>query len=289
MTAIVDRLAIIGVGLIGGSFALALREAGAVNYIIGAGRSSANLRDALSLSIIDEATQDPAEAAAGADVVFISTPIRTFAALARAIGPALKPGAIVTDAGSAKEIAGVELFAHLPPHARIVPGHPIAGSEKTGASSARADLFRGRRTILTPNGISDPEAVALVTRLWQAAGAQVETMDAHLHDLVLGAVSHLPHMVAYALVETVLRWDRETPMIRFSAGGLRDFTRVAASSAEMWADICLDNQDAILQALDRFAASLGELRGLIAAGRSEELRDWFERGREARRRMAGDA
>jgi prephenate dehydrogenase len=238
--------------------------------------------------VIDDATTDPEEAVAGADVVLLAVPVRSMAALARRIGHALKPGAIVTDAGSTKEIVMGELFALLPPHAKIVPAHPIAGSERTGAAAARPDLFRGRRTIITPNGIADADAIALVRRLWEAAGAKVEMMDAHTHDLVVGAVSHLPHLVAYALVETVLRWDEETPMLRFSAGGLRDFTRVAGSSPEMWTDICADNPGPIVEAIDRFIRALTELRGLVDGGRAEALREWFERSREARKRIVGE-
>ena len=288
MTAIIDRLAVIGVGLIGGSFALALKEAGAVNFVIGCGRSQENLRDALAAGAIDDATTDPEEAAKGADVVLLAVPVRAMAPLARRISHVLKPGAIVTDAGSTKEIVAAELFAHLPPHTRIVPAHPIAGSERTGAAAARADLFRGRRTIITKNGIADDDAIAVVKKLWEAAGAKVEFMDAHTHDLALGAVSHLPHLIAYALVETVMRWDDETPMLQFSAGGLRDFTRVAGSSPEMWADICMDNKDAILEAVRRYRESFNGLAALVESGDEAGLRDWFTRAREVRRRMPGD-
>lgn len=288
MTPIIDRLAIVGVGLIGGSFALALKEAGAVGSVIGTGRSEENLREALAIGALDDATTDLVEAVGGADVVLLAVPVRSMAAIAKKIAYTLKNGCIVTDAGSTKEVVAGELFAHLPPHVKVVPAHPIAGSERTGAAAARSDLFIGRRTIITKNGIADDDAIDIVKRLWEAAGAKVEFMDAHTHDLVLGAVSHLPHMVAYALVDAVTRWDGETPMLRFSAGGLRDFTRVAGSSPEMWADICVDNKDAVLEAMGRYSASLDALRGLIEKGDAEALRKFFADAREVRKRIVGE-
>lgn len=287
MTVLVPRLAIIGVGLIGGSFALALKAAGAVGRVWGAGRSEENLREALALGMVDE-VGTAEEAAAGADVILLAVPVRAMAGIARRIAPVLKAGAVVTDAGSTKEIVLGELFAHLPGHVHVVGGHPIAGSEKTGAAAARADLFRGRRTILTPDRTTDPQALELVKTLWETTGSRVELMDPHLHDLVLGAVSHLPHLVAYALIDTLLVWDREQPMLRFSAGGLRDFTRIAASSAEMWRDICLDNRDAILAALDRLAETLARIRTEVEKGDGAALLERFTRCREIRQKLSGE-
>jgi prephenate dehydrogenase len=286
VTVLVDRLAVIGVGLIGGSLALALKEAGAVNSVIGCGRSEENLHDALAMGILDDATTDPAEAAQGADAILLAVPVRAMARIAKDIAHVLKPGVIVTDAGSTKEIVLGELFAWLPAHAHVVAGHPIAGSEKTGAKAARSDLFRGRRTILIADKRTDDKALALVKKLWEAAGSRVEIMEARVHDVVLGAVSHLPHMVAYSLVDTLMGWDDELPMLRFSAGGLRDFTRIAASSPEMWRDICADNKDAIIEGIDRFTASLSKLREEIAKGDDKALLRRFERCREIRRRMS---
>ncbi|HUT52141.1 MAG TPA: prephenate dehydrogenase/arogenate dehydrogenase family protein [bacterium] len=288
MTPIIDRLAVIGVGLIGGSFALALKEAGAVNTVIGCGRSRENLQDALAMGILDDATTDHAEAALGADVVMLAVPLRAMAGIARDIAHVLKPGAIVTDAGSAKEVVLGELFAWLPAHAHVVAGHPIAGSEKTGASAARADLFQGRRTILISDRRTDSAALDLVIKLWEATGSRIEIMDARVHDLVLGAVSHLPHMIAYALIDTLLQWDAELPMLRFSAGGLRDFTRIAMSSPEMWRDVCLDNKDAIIEAIDRFTETLAELKAQIARGDHKALHERFSRCREVRKRLEGE-
>lgn len=287
MTVLVPRLLVVGVGLIGGSFALALKAAGAVGRVVGAGRTMENLQEALALGVIDSADTLP-DAAKGADLVLLALPVRAMAPAAKKMAPVLKPGAIVTDAGSTKEIVLGELFAHLPAHVQLVGGHPIAGSEQTGAGAARADLFQGHRTILTPDHTTDPAALELVKKLWEAAGAQVEFMDPHRHDLVLGAVSHLPHLAAYALIDTLMEWDRETPMLRFSAGGLKDFTRVAASSPEMWRDICLDNREALLLALDRLTQSLGAIREEVAEKKGSALLSRFERSREARKKIGGE-
>lgn len=286
MTALINRLAIIGVGLIGGSFGLALKEAGAVDFVIGCGRSEDNLREALAMGILDDATTDPVEAARDADVIMLAVPVRAMAALARQIAHVLKPGAIVTDAGSTKEVVLGELFAWLPPYVHVVAGHPIAGSEKTGAAAARSDLYHGHRTILIRDKRTDDEALQKVRELWEAAGASIEIMEARNHDIVLGAVSHLPHMVAYALVDTLLDWDDQTPMLRFSAGGLRDFTRIASSSPEMWRDVCADNKYAIVEAIERFIKVLTGLKAEIESGDQRALFDRFSRCREVRKKIA---
>jgi len=285
VSVLVDRLSIIGVGLIGGSFGLALKDAAAVGFVTGCGRNVQNLRDALGMGAIDDATTDPAEAVKGADLVMIAVPVRSTANIAKKIGPHLKNGAVVIDAGSTKEIVTGELVSHLPPYVHVVPSHPIAGSEKTGAIAAEPDLFKDRRTIITPGAGTDPAAVELVKRLWEAAGSRVEVMEPGIHDTVMGAVSHLPHLVAYALVETLMEWDDELPMLRFSAGGLRDFTRIASSSPEMWRDICLDNKGAILQAVDRFIDAVNKIRSEVEAGDGEALHRRFERAREVREQI----
>ncbi len=284
---LIERLSIIGVGLIGASFALALKEAGAVGFVTGHGRTKENLQDALAAGALDDATTELEEAVEDADVVMLAAPVRSFADIAKGVAHLLKPGAIVTDAGSTKEVVMDELLALLPSYVHIVPGHPIAGSEKTGAVSADAGLFRGRRTILTPGPGTDEGAVAAVSGLWKAAGASVEIMEPALHDVVMGAVSHLPHMAAYGLVETLMKWDEDAPMLRFSAGGFRDFTRIASSSPEMWRDICLDNRSNILEAIDRFTSALGELRAEVDKGDGKALVERFERARKVRDRMGG--
>lgn len=286
MSALIDRLAIIGVGLIGGSLGLALKEAGAVDFVVGCGRTKENLQDALAMGAIDDATTDPEEAVKDADVVMLAVPVRAMAALAKKISHVLKPGAIVTDAGSTKEIVLGELVALLPPYVEVVPGHPIAGSEKTGAQAAKVDLYRGRRTIITPGKGASEAAIDLVKKMWEAAGSKVEVMDPNVHDLVLGAVSHLPHMVAYALVDTLMEWDEKEPMLRFSAGGFRDFTRIAASSPEMWRDICIDNKGPILEAIERFRKVLDRLEEEIDKGDARALEKRFERCREVKKRIS---
>jgi len=285
VSVIIDKLAVIGVGLIGGSFALALKEAGAVGQVVGCGRTVANLQDAMGLGALDDATTDPVEAVEDADVVMLAVPIRSMAPLADKIGHHLKNGAVVTDVGSTKEIVLGELFAILPPHVQVVAGHPIAGSEKTGAQAAEADLYKGRRTILIEDKRTDREALELVKKLWETVGAKVELMSAHQHDVALGAVSHLPHMVAYALCDAVLEWDEELPMIRFSAGGLRDFTRIAESSPQMWRDICLDNAHVIVDAIDRYMKALSEIRREVDDKDGAALAERFSGCREIRKRI----
>jgi len=285
VTVLVERLCIIGVGLIGGSFGLALKEAGAVDFVIGCGRTEENLHEALSIGAIDYATTDPVEAAQEADVIMLSIPVRAMAPVAKSISHVLKNGAIVTDAGSTKEVLLGELFAWLPPHVHVVAGHPIAGSEKTGAVAAKPDLYRGRRTILIKDKRTDQSALELVKQLWEAVGSRVELMDAATHDLVLGAVSHLPHMIAYALVDTLFAWDRETPMLRFSAGGFRDFSRIAESSPEMWRDICMDNKNVIVSAIDRYLDTLKGLRKEVESGDERALLERFGRCREVRKKI----
>ena len=287
MSVKIGKLAIIGTGLIGGSFALALKNAETVDFVIGCGRNLENLREALAMEIIDDATTDPAEAVRDADVVFFSVPVGEISKLCLKIAHELKPGAIVTDAGSTKEVVLGELFGHLPTYVNIVGGHPIAGKEKTGAAAAEADLYKNRTTILTPDKTTDPDALEVVKQLWEATGSKVVIMEPKEHDRALGAVSHLPHMVAYALVDTLMEWEKETPLLRFSAGGLRDFTRIAASSPEMWRDICLDNRDAIIEAIDRFAKVLADLRRNIEEKDKKALTERFERTRDVRHKMGG--
>jgi prephenate dehydrogenase len=289
VTVIVEKLAVIGVGLIGGSFALALKEAGAVNFVAGFGRTKENLQDALAFGVIDDAYTEIEEAVEDADVIMLAVPVRAMAELVKDMAPFLKNGAIITDAGSTKEVILGELFAFLPSHAHIVAGHPIAGSEQTGAAAAEPDLYKDKRVIITPDKTSEDHAIEVVKKLWEACGAKVEMMDPSTHDIVLGAVSHLPHMVAYALVDTLMKWDDEVPMLRFSAGGLRDFTRIASSSPEMWRDICVDNEHVIVEALDRYIESLKKLRDEIKSGDDNKLLERFKAARKVRSRiMKGD-
>ncbi|MDX8401723.1 MAG: prephenate dehydrogenase/arogenate dehydrogenase family protein [Mariprofundaceae bacterium] len=280
---LVRRLAVIGVGLIGGSLALALRRAGAVAHVIGAGRDAAHLAHARSLGVIDEGTTDIAAAVDGADMVLLAVPMGAYAGVLGAMAGALAPDAIVTDAGSTKRYAIEAARAHLPDAARFVPGHPIAGSEHSGVAAARPDLFRSRLCLLTPTAETGEAALARVEAMWTAVGAHVQRMDADEHDRVLAAVSHLPHLAAYALVNAVLRLRRDDlDPLDFAAGGFRDFTRIASSSPEMWRDICLTNRDALAGQLDALLEELGALRAALADEDGEALLAHFAAAKAAR-------
>lgn len=277
----IDTLALVGAGLIGGSFALALKQTGAVRAVSGVGRSAARLTVARELGLIDRAV-DWAEAGQ-ADVILLALPVGETEAVLRQLAPHLKPGAIVTDAGSTK--TNVVAAAHAVLGARaadFVPGHPIAGSERSGPGAARADLYRGRRVVLTPQPDTRADAVAVVRALWEATGAQVEMLDATQHDRIFAAVSHLPHLAAFALVDDLAgRADSEL-FFRYAASGFRDFTRIAASSPEMWRDIALANRPALLAELDGYVAALQTLRQALNDEDAAALLAMFSRARGAR-------
>lgn len=278
---IVEQLALVGTGLIGGSFALALKAAGAVREVVGVGRNPARLTVARELGLIDRAV-DWAEAAQ-ADCILLALPVGETEAVLKQLVPHLKPGAVITDAGSTK--ANVVAAARAALGARFVdfvPGHPIAGSEQSGPGAARADLYRGRRVVLTPAADTHAEAVATVRALWKAAGAQVETLDAALHDRIFAAVSHLPHLAAYALVDDLAQRADADTFFRFAASGFRDFTRIAGSSPEMWRDIALANRDALLVELDAYLDALQTLRAAVDARDGRTLHEIFSRARAAR-------
>ncbi len=281
------RIAVIGVGLIGGSLALALRRAGAVDEVVGCGRDESHLVRAVDLGVIDRYSLDPARAAAGADLVFVATPVGTMETVFRAIAPALAEHAIVTDGGSVKGSvveAARAAFGTLP--ARFVPGHPIAGSERSGVEAAFAELFDHRRVILTPTDETDAEAVAAVERLWQCAGALVSRMSPAQHDRVLAATSHLPHVVAYAVVERLAEMDGREETLAYGGTGFRDFTRIAASNPAMWVDIVLANRDALGALLDDLMTALAQVRADIERGDAQSLQTRFARARAARERFA---
>ena len=278
---IVDKLAVIGTGLIGGSFALALKQAGAVREVLGVGRNPARLTVARELGLIDRAVDWPE--AGQADCILLALPVGETEAVLQQLAPHLKVGAIVADAGSTKlnvvAAARAVLGARF---ADFVPGHPIAGSEQSGPGAARADLYLGRKVVLTPQADTRADALATVRALWEAAGAQVEMLDAALHDRVFAAVSHLPHLAAFALVdELAKRADGET-FFRFAASGFRDFTRIAGSSPEMWRDIALGNREALLLELDAYVAALQALRSAVSAEDAAALLAIFSRARAAR-------
>ena len=278
---IVEKLAIVGAGLIGGSFALALKRAGAVREVLGLGRSPASLDAALERGLIDRAVGWPE--AGQADCILLALPVGDTAAVLKKLAPHLKAGAIVTDAGSTKANVVATARAALGDRfADFVPGHPIAGSEQSGPGAARADLYQGKKVVLTPQADTHAGALATVKALWEAAGAQVEMLEAELHDRVFAAVSHLPHLAAFALVdELAQRADGDT-FFRYAASGFRDFTRIAGSSPEMWRDIALANREALLTELDAYVAALQVLRSVVAAEDADALLAIFSRAREAR-------
>jgi prephenate dehydrogenase len=282
---IIGKLAVYGVGLIGGSFALALKAAGAVGMVIGQGRSRANLDLALEAGSIDMVARDDRDAVADADLVLLAMPVGQMAAVMRRIAPWLGERTVVTDAGSTKRdvvaLASEHLRASL---ARFVPAHPIAGAERSGAGAARADLFRDRHLILTPTAGNDAEAVALVRSAWEIAGMRVSSMDPQKHDEALAAVSHLPHVLSYALVHELARRADAEQLFALAAGGFRDFTRIAGSSPEMWRDICVSNRDLILAELACYRSELERLAALLQAADGPGLETLFSAAREARNR-----
>jgi len=280
---VIQRLAIIGVGLIGGSLALALREAGGVGEVVGCGRGEANLRKAQSLGIVDRYTDDVATAVRGADMVFLAVPLGAVRGTLEAMRGHLAQGAVVTDGGSVKGSVVEDLravFRQVPPF--FVPGHPIAGTERSGAEAAFASLYRNRRVILTPLGETDPQAISRVESMWRLCGAEVSRMSAAHHDEILAATSHLPHMLAFSLVDSLARLKENDEIFRYAAGGFRDFTRIASSNPEMWRDICLANQQALSAMLTRFAGELQELAATLERGDGEGLLAIFERAKHAR-------
>lgn len=276
MSPVIERLAIVGVGLIGGSFARALRVAGAVETIVGIDTDQANLDQALSLGVVDETASTAVEGVRNAQVVFISVPTCSISAVVREISRSLAAGCIVTDGGSVKAEIVRECQDLMPSGTFFVGGHPIAGTEHSGAAASFAALFRGKRCILTPTDISDAAAFDTVSRLWQAAGANVCAMEPRHHDRIFAEISHLPHVVAYALVHAVGTADVEGEnVLSYSAGGFRDFTRIASSDPVMWRDIALMNRQALLDSIDGFSASLTELRQRIDRSDSRGLAEFF--------------
>ncbi|WP_295444761.1 prephenate dehydrogenase/arogenate dehydrogenase family protein [uncultured Thiodictyon sp.] len=281
----IERLAIIGVGLIGGSLARALREAGAVNEVVGCGRALPNLERAVEIGVIDRYDQDPAGAVAGADMVFVAVPLGGMRGVFTAIKDWLRPDAIVTDGGSVKGSVvadALAAFGRAPP--RLVPGHPIAGTECSGVDASFATLYQHRRVILTPLPETDPAAVTRVEWMWRTCGAEVSQMSVAHHDEVLAATSHLPHMLAYGLVDALARMDETDEIFRYAAGGFRDFTRIASSSPVMWRDICIANREALSAMLGRFSVELTDLAQAIRLGDGNYLLEVFERAKAARDR-----
>jgi prephenate dehydrogenase len=284
------RVAIVGVGLIGGSLALALRRAGAVTSIVAADRDLQALERAAALGVIDRAAESISEAARGADLVVVALPVRAIGPALHDVGLTLEPHAVVTDVGSTKmevvRIAREELRERF---ARFVPAHPIAGRESSGVEAATAELFRGARAVITPEPETAAEAIDVVRGCWEAAGARVTSLAAAVHDRIFAAVSHLPHVLSFALVSEIASREDAAELFGFAAGGFRDFTRIAASSPEMWRDIALQNKAALLEELDRYEARLAVFRALIEKGDGPALERLMNEARTARHAWAAAA
>ena len=283
----IDRLCIVGTGLIGGSLARDLKRLGKVGEVVGSSRQAANLRRAVDLGVIDRFDVDAARAVAGADMVVVAVPLGAVPAVLERIGDAVDDDAVVTDVGSAKghvvEAARAALGPRLP---RFVPAHPIAGTEHSGVDASVERLFERRRVILTPIAETDGGALRLVSEMWKTVGSEVTEMDVAHHDEVLADTSHLPHMLAYTLMDVLGRRKERAEIFEFSAGGLRDFTRIASSDPQMWHDICLANRGAMVTAIKRFSAELDQLTDAIRSGDGEFVRAVFARAKSIRDRYS---
>jgi cyclohexadieny/prephenate dehydrogenase len=279
------KIALIGFGLIGGSIARAARQQGLVEEIVTTARSAKTRARVVELGIVDAVVETNAEAADGADLVILCIPVGACGAVAQEIAPFLKPGAIVSDVGSVKGAVVRDMAPHLPPGVHFVPAHPVAGTEHSGPDSGFAELFINRWCILTPPANADAGAVDKLAEFWRALGANVEVMSAEHHDLVLAVTSHLPHLIAYTIVGTADELEDVTrsEVLKFSAGGFRDFTRIAASDPTMWRDVFLANKDAVLEMLGAFQEDLSKLTRAIRRGDGEALFEHFTRTRAIRR------
>jgi cyclohexadieny/prephenate dehydrogenase len=285
MTVIYGRVALIGLGLIASSMAHAMRSAGLAGEIVGHAKSGKTREVALEIGICDEVFAAAAQAAEGADLIVLAVPVGAMSAIAAEIGPHLKPGATVTDVGSVKRAVIAAVSPHIPVGVAFVPGHPLAGTEHSGPRSGFGTLFRNRWCLLTPTEQSTAEAVARLRQFWEGMGANVDEMDPEHHDLVLAVVSHTPHLIAYTMVGVAdhLAQVSNSEVIKYSASGFRDFTRIAASDPTMWRDVFLTNRDATLDILGRFTEELFVLQRAIRMGDGELLHDYFTRTREIRR------
>nr|VFK56968.1 MAG: prephenate dehydrogenase [Candidatus Kentron sp. TUN] len=281
----IHTLCIIGVGAIGGSLARALRKAGACQHIVGCGRRRPNLERAVTLGVIDRFETDVAKAVACADMIVVTVPLGAMEAVFRAMVAQIEPNAIITDGGSTKRsvlAAAQAAFGQIP--ANLVPAHPIAGTEKSGVEASSSSLFQGHSVIITPVAETDPAALARARTMWEATGAEITEMDAATHDKILAATSHLPHVLAYAFVDVLRKIDKNesASILRYAAGGFRDFSRLAASDPQVWTDICLANADAIVAMLERFDIQLESIISAIRRGEGESIKTLFTRAVEYR-------
>lgn len=279
----INKLTIIGVGLIGGSLARALKKAEACKEIVGSNRNVSQLKKAVELGVIDRYDTDIAKAAAGADMIVLAAPVGSTEAILRQLKDHLGSTTVITDVGSTKQSvieAARAVFGKVP--GNFVPGHPIAGTEQSGVEASSAQMFRQRRVVLTPLPETDAQALNIVRMMWEQAGAEVVQMDARTHDEILAATSHLPHVLAYTLVDTLARMERHADIFRFAAGGFRDFTRIAASDPVMWRDICLANRVAIVKMIEIFNADLNRFAAVLLDEDSAALLALLERAKAAR-------
>jgi cyclohexadieny/prephenate dehydrogenase len=282
-----ERVALIGIGLIGSSLSHAMRRRGLARAIVGHAQSEKTRETALRLGLVASAYASPAEAVRGADLVILCAPVGACGPIAEQIGASLAPGAILTDVGSVKGAIVRDVGPFIPKGVHFIPGHPIAGTEHSGPEAGFAELFDGRWCVLTPEESTDPKAVEKLKAFWEALGSKVEIMSPEHHDLVLAITSHLPHLIAYNIVNTAAHLERVTDseVIKFSAGGFRDFTRIAASDPIMWRDVFLNNKDAVLEMLGRFTEDLTELQRAIRFGDGETLHRLFTQSRSVRRNI----
>lgn len=287
-----SQVTIIGVGLIGGSLGMILRRKGIASTVIGVGRRIENLKTAVELGAIDRYVVDPKEGVKDADVVVLATPVDTYDRHLKEWASCLKSGAIVTDVGSVKGELVVQSERAMPQGVHFVGAHPIAGKEKTGVAAGSEQLFQGARCILTPTKNTNQEALVQVRAMWQETGSVMLTMDPHLHDKILGAVSHLPHVAAFALINALIDIRREVPALDLaghSGGGLRDTTRIAASSPEMWRDIFLWNRENVVSFIEAYEQSLGQLKQLIKSGDAAGIEKELERAKQEREKFPARA
>ena len=284
-----DKVVVIGVGLIGGSFALALKRAGAARDIVGMGRSQQALERALALGIVDSITTSPAEALAGASLVLIAAPVAQTQAILASLAPFLEADTVITDAGSTKSDVVAAARAALDDKiGQFVPGHPIAGRESNGPDAAIADLYVGKKTVITALAENRPGDIELVAAAWQACGAVIHRLTPQEHDKVFAAVSHLPHLLAFALVDDIANKPHADLLFQYAASGFRDFTRIAGSSSEMWRDISLANREALLGELDAYLAQLSSLRAKLADSDGAAIEAVYANARRARRTWTGE-
>ncbi len=283
-----QRVCIAGVGLIGGSLALGMRQQKLVREIIGVGRGEENLKLAKELGIIDDYTHQIEQGVEQADLVVLATPVRVMPELVKKAQGRFRSGAILTDVGSTKKELIEKIVRFLDSEVDFIPAHPIAGREKTGARYSDPDLFKGRWTIITPCSRSSPSGLEKIKLLWTRLGSKVEIMEPDFHDQVLAWISHLPHMIAYALVGVVMKKENEVPLLRFSAGGFRDFIRIAGSSPEMWRDICLENKKPILETITRYHKELELLARWIEEEKAKELEKYFTETRAIKEKVEKD-